>query len=95
MSDLRLEPRSVAPEAHGFSHWVVLETLAVVLSRKYENDSLVVLICDSVSRKTPHVSAVLLGPYYWGESLNNLFIPTCNFFPWPHEPASLEMTKHS
>lgn len=28
-------------------------------------------------------------------SLNNLFISTCNFFPWPHEPASLETTKHS
>lgn len=89
VSHLRLEPRSVVPEAHGFSHWVVLEPLAFVLSRKYENDSLVVLICDSVSL------TVLLGPYYWGESLNNLFIPTCNFFPWPHEPASLEMTKHS
>lgn len=65
MSNLRPEPRSVVPEAHGFNHWVVLEPLAFVFSRKYENDSLVVLICVSVGLKAPRVFAVLLGPYYW------------------------------
>lgn len=102
VSNLRPEPRSVVPEAHGFNHWVVLEPLAFVFSRKYENDSLVVLICVSVGLKAPRVFAVLLGPYYWQgvaggrwRSLDNLFIPTCNFFPWPHEPASLETTKYS
>ena len=55
MSDLRPELRSVVPKAHGFNHWVVLEPLAFVFSRKYENDSLVVLLCVSVGLKAPRV----------------------------------------
>lgn len=41
----------------------------------------------------PAASASLLGPGHWGDP-HKLFIPSCNLFPQPHEPASIETTQH-